>query len=66
MNNSSKTTPYVKPVEKRFTTFEVGFRQGTFDTLEEAMACARRCYEYSYVVDNETGKEHHYGGPVSG
>ena len=52
--------------EKRFTVFEVGFRQGSFDTLDQAMERARKCYEYSYVVDNETGKEHHYGGKVSG
>lgn len=57
--NDSKAT-------KRFEVFEVGFRRGSYDTLEEAFAACRRCYEYSYVVDNETGEQHHYGGPVSG
>lgn len=52
--------------QKRFTVYEVGFSQGSYDTFEEAWTAAQRCWEYSYVVDNQTGERKDYGGPVSG
>lgn len=42
---------------KRFEVFEVGFRKGSFDNLDDAIRSARSCYEYAYVIDNETGEE---------
>ena len=52
MTNASK-----KPEAKRYEVFQVGFRQGSFDNLEDAIKSARSCYEYAYVIDNETGEE---------
>ena len=51
---------------KRFTVYEVGFNRGSYDTLDEAWARAKRCYEYSYIVDTVTGERKDYGGAVSG
>lgn len=52
--------------QKRYTVYQVGFSWGSYDTFEEAWAAAQRCWEYSYVVDNQTGERKDYGGPVSG
>lgn len=42
---------------KRYEVFEVGFRKGSYDNAADALRRAQSCYEYAYVIDNETGEK---------